>query len=100
MISLSSNCCRVDAVKASANQLKLRLAQQSANTPDDQSARAANQQLQAVELQIKSGDATKAELALSAAKSAVEHLPYRRMTEFPRAHTAPTQMYGSLSIRV
>ena len=70
MISLSSNCCRVDAVKASANQLKLQVAQQRASL-DAEAARSADQQLLTVDAQVRKGDANKAELALSNAKSAL-----------------------------
>lgn len=77
MISLSTNCYRVDAVKASCNQLKLQVPQQVTNqtggndAADNSAQRIANQQLRAVDQQVKANDADKAELALSAAKVAV-----------------------------
>lgn len=99
MISPASNCCRVDAVKASANQLKLQLAQRKAGAADDNAVHTADQQLRTVDQQVKSGDATKAELALSGAKSAVEQLVYQR-TNSPRdAVDSSSSSYGSLDMR-
>jgi hypothetical protein len=98
VISPSSNCCRVDAVKASVNQLKLQLAQDR-HAGDDNSIRSANQQVQAAEAQTKSGDATKAELALSTARAAVETLLYRRHTATHAQQLKPAA-YGNIDIRV
>jgi hypothetical protein len=76
MIDVNSNCSRVDAVKAAANQLKLMSSAASASpaTPDapaNAAARKVKSDLQAVDAQVKSGDAKKAELALAAAEKDV-----------------------------
>jgi hypothetical protein len=104
MISLSNNCCRVDAVKASANQLKLQLAQQRTRL-DDSATRSATQELLTVDAQIKTGDANKAELALANAKLALTNSKAQgSQAQHPVqpgkplfAHNAP---YGQLDIRV
>jgi len=73
MINIDSNCSRVDAVKASANQLKMQV-DQTPRTPGDQTYRKAQSQLQALDSDIKSGNAQKAETTLSTAKSTVQQL--------------------------
>jgi len=97
MLSMSSNCCRVDAVKATANQLKMQLAQVKADEANKPIEQTATQQLQSLDSQIKSGDANKAELALSAAKLAIQHVQYARpaATHKPSSHPP---MYGTLSV--
>jgi precorrin-4 methylase len=95
MVSLTGNCCRVDAVKATATQLKQQLATRHANE-DDSETRAASRRLEAVDVEIKANDANKAELALSTAKSAIDKLVYER---HERAHSASTPAYGSLDLR-
>jgi len=74
MSDLNSNCSRVDAVKASANQLKMQLAQAPHSVPEDDGYRKAQDQLQALDAQIRNGDAQKAETALSSATAAVKEL--------------------------
>jgi hypothetical protein len=96
MISAASNCCRVDAVKASANQLKVKFAQHPAGDPADSTLRSARQELQALDGQLQSGDANKAELALSAAKLSIEKLDYAALKSADHQHQA---RYGSLDIR-
>lgn len=94
MISAASNCCRIDAVKASANQLKLKLARHAAADNTDPMWRSATQQVQSLDGQLKSGDASKAELALSAAKSSIERLDYSNLIT-----NAPTARFGGLDLR-
>ncbi len=74
MISASSNCCRVDAVKASANTLRQQLAQHVRGGLTDNAARNAEQQLLSVDQQVRANNATQAEVALSAAKFSIEKL--------------------------
>lgn len=96
MISAANNCCRIDAVKASANQLKLKLAQHAAADSNDPRFRSASQQVQSLDGQLKSGDANKAELALSAARSSIERLDYSAL--IVNAPTAPR--FGDIDVRV
>ena len=96
MISAASNCCRVDAVKASANQLKAKFAQHAASDAADPTLRSAGQELQTLDSQLKSGDANKAELALSAAKSSIDRLDYTAPAATAHRHQA---QYGNLSIQ-
>jgi hypothetical protein len=74
MIAVNSNCSRVDAVKASATQLKLQVDQapKSADAPASDSYRKAQSQIQSLDTAVKQGDAQKAETALATAKSAVQ----------------------------
>ena len=74
MIDVNSNCSRVDAVKASANQLKMQVDQAPHAMPADGNYRKAQSEVQAVDQQVKSGDAKRAETALSSAKAAVNEL--------------------------
>ena len=69
MISINSNCSRVDAVKASANQLRIQFAQARKAGGADEVNRKLNNELQSLDAQIKTGDAKKAEEALSVARS-------------------------------
>ncbi len=71
MIAANSNCSRVDAVKATANQLKMQLDQAPRSTPASDALRKAQSEIQSLDSQIRSGDAKKAETALTDAKSAV-----------------------------
>lgn len=74
MIAVNSNCSRVDAVKASAQQLQMQLEQAPQTTPESSQYRKAQSQLQGLQAQVKGGNAQKAETALSTAKSAVQAL--------------------------
>ena len=67
MIDCNSNCSRVDAVKATANQLKLQMTAMMRSDRADLS-RKVKADLEAVDGHIKSGDAKKAEEALSVAR--------------------------------
>jgi len=75
MIAVNSNCSRIDAVKASANQLKIQFSKppgvMNGSSPQ---LKAVENDLQALDVSIRTGDAKKAELALSAAESAVRKL--------------------------
>jgi hypothetical protein len=74
MIAVNSNCSRIDAVKAVANQLKMQLAQAPDKLPESASHRRAQSQIQALDQEIRKGDAQKAETALSTAASAVQQV--------------------------
>jgi len=76
MVSLSSNCCRVDAVKASANQLKSQYFQVKPAKGGEPSSQIVSEKLQSLDAQIKAGDANKAEVALLSARAAVQQLLY------------------------
>ena len=78
MVSLSSNCCRVDAVKASANQLKMQFSQVRPAGDQPSESQSVGGKLQSLDAQIKAGNADKAEVALSSAKAAVQQLLYSR----------------------
>ena len=95
MVLLTGNCYRVDAVKATAMQLKQQLVTSHANE-NDSDTRAANRRLEAVDVEIKANDANKAELALSTAKSAIDKLVYER---HKRAQGDRTPAYGALNLR-
>ena len=86
MIDANSNCSRVDAVKASANQLKMQVDQAPHTLPPDENYRKARSQIQSLDQQIKSDDAKKAETALSTAKAAVTQLQTQKpaSTQFTR----------------
>jgi hypothetical protein len=72
MISATSNCSRLDAVKATANQLKLQAAQTpKAKDATSPTAKAVAAQLSALDDSVKAGDARKAELALAQARAAL-----------------------------
>jgi hypothetical protein len=75
-----SNCSRVDAVKALASQLKMQLAQAPQSIPASESYRKAQGRLEALEKEIRTGDAQKAETALSNATIAVEQLQSQATT--------------------
>lgn len=98
MLSLSSNCCRVDAVKASANQLKMQLASGKVNDARKPQEQSASEKLQSLDAQIKSGDANKAELALSSAKQAVEQLQYTQSVQATSSSDSLSLRRGSLSV--
>ena len=71
MIDANSNCSRVDAVKAAANQLKIESAAANstgASTQADDASRKLKSDLQNLDTQVKSGDPQKAELALAQAR--------------------------------
>lgn len=74
MIDANSNCSRVDAVKARATQLKMQLDQAPRTEPENDTLRKAQSQVQALDTQVKAGDAKKAETALATAASAVQQL--------------------------
>ena len=100
MISAASNCCRIDSVKSSASQLRLKLAQedkeQDKANADNSKLHAAQQRVQSLDAQIKTGDPEKAEQALAAAAASVRQLDYAALS-------APTRKqdttYGSLDVR-
>jgi len=72
MIAVNSNCSRLDAVKASANELKIQFTRPaSVLSGASPQIKAAENDLQALDDSIRKGDAKKAELALSAAQSAI-----------------------------
>jgi hypothetical protein len=100
VLSPSSNCCRVDAIKASANQLKMQLAQHKPQGAETSDLRTASQQLQSLEVQIKMGDATKAELALSAAKSSIDRLQFAANAEHADQQQAQAIRPGMLDVYV
>jgi hypothetical protein len=64
----------VDAVKAMANQLKLQAYQAPRTTPQSSAYLKAQNQIQALDQQIKTGNAQSAENALSTATTAVKEL--------------------------
>jgi len=68
MISINSNCSRVDLVKGEANQLKLQVAASPQAASEDAPARKVKNDLQTLDAQIKTGNAKKAETALATAK--------------------------------
>jgi hypothetical protein len=74
MISVNSNCSRIDAVKASANQLKAQAALTPPSAQKTDSYRKAQSQIQSLDQEIKTGDAQKAETDLSSTASAVKAL--------------------------
>lgn len=74
MIEINSNCSRVDAVKASATQLKMQVDQVPHRVPMSDPLRKAQAEIQSLDTQVKNGDARKAEAALSTAQSAVKML--------------------------
>ena len=78
MIDINSNCSRVDAVKAMASQLKMQVAQAPHTTPPDKNVQKAQSQLDSLDIEVKKGDAQKAEIALSTARSAVTELQTQR----------------------
>ncbi|HTP38819.1 MAG TPA: hypothetical protein VMI92_04530 [Steroidobacteraceae bacterium] len=85
MLSASSNCSRIDAVKASANQLRLQVPQGAGNGQSNSRVQAANRQLQTVDATVRTGNAEKSELALSSARTAVQQLTYSAPNARPRA---------------
>ncbi|HVY23136.1 MAG TPA: hypothetical protein VG962_07270 [Steroidobacteraceae bacterium] len=93
MISAASNCCRVDAVKASANTLRQQLAQHARGT-NDNALQTAEQQLQSVDQQVRANNANQAEVALSAAKLSVEKLGYTQ-TGLSGTDISATGRYGN-----
>lgn len=74
MISLNSNCSRIDAIKATANQLKMQATQVPHSTPETSGYKKMQTQIQDLDQQIKSGDPQKAETALASAVSTVRQL--------------------------
>jgi len=74
MIDINSNCSRVDAVKASANHLKMQIDQTPHSVPESDSYRKAQNQIQALATVVQQDDAQKAETALSMLKSTVNTL--------------------------
>ena len=70
MIDANSNCSRVDAVKAAATQIKLQTPGASAHPAAgaNDTARKVQGDLQALDGDIKSNDAKKADLALAVTK--------------------------------
>lgn len=68
MIQINSNCSRLDAVKARANELSVQAAGTPAAGPVAETARKVKSDLASVQAQVKTGDAKKAEAALAAAK--------------------------------
>jgi precorrin-4 methylase len=95
VVLLTGNCYRVDAVKASAAQLKQQLVT-SHVSEDNNDTRTASRQLAAVDVEVKANDANKAELALSTAKSAIDKLVYERRD---RTGGIGAVAYGSLDLR-
>ena len=92
MLSASSNCSRIDAVKASANQLRLQVPQGAGNGQSSAQLQAANRQLQTVDAAVKTGNAEKSELALSSARSAVQQLTYSAPNARPGAAPADSRL--------
>jgi hypothetical protein len=74
MINANSNCSRVDAVKAAANQLELLSGAtgSSPTAPTSSAARKVKSDLLTLDDQIRTGDAKKAELALAVTKKDVQ----------------------------
>lgn len=85
MCSVNSNCTRIDAVKATANQLKLqKLPPATDPHADPQKSQAVKTDLQALDSSIKTGDAQKAELALSNVRNALSQLDAAAGSDKPR----------------
>ena len=97
MISASSNCCRVDAVKASANTLRQQLAQHTRQSSGDTALQAAEQQLQSVDQQVQANNANQAEVALSSAKLSVEKLSYTQSAP-STVRLSSVAQYGKLNL--
>ena len=74
MISVNSNCSRIDAVKATSHQLEMQVEGAPRKIGESESYRKAQNRIEALKSEIKAGDARKAELALSTASSAVQQL--------------------------
>jgi hypothetical protein len=68
MIDCNSNCYRVDAAKALANQLRTQAVTKQKTEDGDAKSGRLQGELQNLDTQIKSGDAKKAEDAVSAVK--------------------------------
>jgi hypothetical protein len=89
MIDVSSNCSRVDAVKALANQLKTQYVAPPTQVPADDKSRKVQSDLQTLDNQIKTGDAKKAEAALAVARKDLT------LTQNETAHSSPAGIkYG------
>ena len=65
MIDVNSNCSRVDAVKALANQLQTQFAPPPSPTSTDTQTRKIKSDFQALDAEVKADDAKKAETALA-----------------------------------
>jgi len=74
MISANSNCSRIDAVKARAAQLEMWVTQAAHTKAAKDTYHKAQSEIQALNSAIKSGDARKAETALSSVSSTVRQL--------------------------
>ena len=74
MIDVNSNCSRVDAVKAMATQLRMQATQVPHQMPEDTAYRKVQTKLDALDVEVKKGDAQKAETALSTAKNMVNQI--------------------------
>jgi|GEM_PF-6389657 len=68
MIDCNSNCYRVDAAKALANQLRTQAVTKQRGDEGDPKSNRLQGELQNLDAQIKSGDAKQAESAVSAVK--------------------------------
>ena len=97
MISAASNCCRVDAVKASANTLRQQLAQHARGT-NDRALQTAEQQLQSVDQQVRANNANQAEVALSSARLSVEKLDYAKSVSASSTHSTVFPHYGTTNL--
>jgi hypothetical protein len=80
MVAVNSNCSRIDAVKAMSKQLQMQVDQAPHSTPESESYRKAQSQVQALDSQIKTGNAQQAETALSTATTAVMQLDAQNPT--------------------
>jgi hypothetical protein len=81
MIDVNSNCSRVDSVKAMAAQLRMQAVQLPHTVPESPAYRKVQGQLDALDTEVKKGDARQAETALASAKSvlnSVESQPETR----------------------
>ena len=86
MSAINSNCSRVDAVKASANQLRIQLAQLARIDGANDKSRAVRSELETLDGQVRTGDAKKAESALSAARSAINNLQSEPVVDATTSH--------------
>jgi hypothetical protein len=89
MIDISSNCSRVDAVKATATQLKMQAALLAQAIPPNRAQRNVQVKLDTLDDEVKKGNAEQAEIALLEAQTALneaQNTPSAPQQPAPQPH--------------
>jgi hypothetical protein len=98
MIDVNSNCSRVDAVKALANQLQTQFAPPPSPTGTDSQTRKIKSDFQALDADVKADDAKKAEAALAVTRKDIATAQTERNPDAKNEPAAVSSPFRGLDV--